>query len=487
MKKSKNEKALKITRRNFLQTVGVTAAGISFGPNMLFGSTSSAQANINKKIIATVRGAFIYPPTELLDKEGYYSWPGSTFDAEGRQKQYMSQIKKIEKDIGMRIIMEDKPLDEGLSVTKFINKIKQSKPDGLLLILFKKRHWDRVVRIIEETQIPSVILATLGVLLASHVIGMYRKPGVYLISSQDNLDAVADGMKMIKTARLMRESLIVNITGSEVKKETIPFIGTKVRTIPHQRFCDKFKKTGVTNEVKILADTYLKNAKEMIEPSEADVIDAAKTYFVMKSIIKEEKASAFMMNCLPGLTLPHKHVPPCMAFMSLRDEGIPTGCESDLDATLTMMLQQYLFDRPAFQHNPAVETEKNHYFCAHCTSASKMDGFDGDSAPYILRSHAEAGWGCVPRVLFREGQEVTIAKYLSSKTGKKPQLLLYSGNIVGCPPIPPTGGCRTNAEIVINELDDVCTIKGHHNCMVYGNYVRQLKIFCQLYDIEVVV
>ena len=84
-------------------------------------------------------------------------------------------------------------------------------------------------------------------------------------------------------------------------------------------------------------------------------------------------------------------------------------------------------------------------------------------------------------------QEVTIAKYLSSKQGEKPQLLLYSGTIVGCPPNPPAGGCRTNVETTINELEDVAQLKGHHLCMIYGDYVKEFKAFSQLYDIEVVV
>jgi hypothetical protein len=87
----------------------------------------------------------------------------------------------------------------------------------------------------------------------------------------------------------------------------------------------------------------------------------------------------------------------------------------------------------------------------------------------------------------REGQDVTIAKYLSSKEGAKPQLLLYSGKIVSCPPTPPAGGCRTNIETTINELEDVAQLKGHHLCMIYGNYVKEMKSFCQLYNIDVVV
>ena len=72
--------------------------------------------------------------------------------------------------------------------------------------------------------------------------------------------------------------------------------------------------------------------------------------------------------------------------MDLRDEGIPAGCEADLDATLTMMLMQHLFDRPAFQHNPSVDTEKNLYFGAHCTCATRMHGTHGDRQPYVFEA-----------------------------------------------------------------------------------------------------
>ena len=147
------------------------------------------------------------------------------------------------------------------------------------------------------------------------------------------------------------------------------------------------------------------------------------------------------------------------------------------------MLVQQLFDRPGFQQNASMETEKNHYFGAHCTSASKMNGANGPSEPYMLMSHTEAGWGCVPRVLFSPGQEVTMALYVSGET---PQMLVYTGEVVGCPSIPPTGGCRSNIEMTINEVDDVCDVKGMHQIIFYGNYAKQLRAFCQLYGIDVV-
>jgi hypothetical protein len=475
-----------IKRRDFIKTVSVLSAGIPLAnASTLFAAIPGADPL--KKQIPTVYGAFIYPPSAILKKEGYYSWPGSGFDAEGRQKQYMAEIQAMEGKIGIHIQMEKNPLDIEADVTRFIKKVKQKNPDGLLLIPFKKLHWDRVERIIEEVKVPTVILATMGVLLMPTIRKIKDNPGIYMISSQDNLGAVEKGMKMIHTARRMRDSVIMNITGKETLEHTVPIIGTKVRTIPHQRFYDAFKQIPRTAEVEKLGKEYIKNAQRIIEPTGDDIYDAAKSYYVFKKLIDEEQVDAVMMNCLPGLKHPHQHVPPCMGYMSLRDEGFPMGCESDLDATLTMMLQQFLFNRPGFQHNPSVDTEKNHYFGAHCVAPSKMNGPDGSPESYILHSHAEAGWGTVPRVLMREDQEVTIAKYLSSKKGEKPQLLLYSGKIIGCPPIPPTGGCRTNVETTINELDDVAQLKGHHLCMIYGNYVKEMKTFCQLYDIEVVV
>jgi len=472
MKPSQSSKKPQISRRNFLQAAGGAAAGISFSSSPLL-ATASAPSAVPPKEPAEVRGAFIYPPSESLRQEGYYSWPGSGFDAEGRQKQYTQRIRKIEQDLKMRISMDEKPLDDAQSAARFIDAVKQSKPDGLLLVPFKKGHWEHVNRIVEETKVPTVVLATLGILLVDHINQLHRKSGVYLINSLDNLDAVEEGMKMIRTSRRMRDGLIASIGGSQVKETTVP----------HARFYEEFARTQATDEVKELANAYLTNAQEVVQPSQADILDAARAYFVLKRIVEAENADAVMMDCLPGLSKPHKHCPPCMGFMSLRDEGIPAGCQADLNATLTLMLVQQLFDRPGFQQNASMDTEKNHYVGAHCTCPSKLAGAEGPSEPYILMSHAEAGWGCVPRVLWRAGQDVTLTQYLSGQT---PRMHIYSGTVVGCPPIPPTGGCRTNVEMTINEVDDVCDVKGMHQTIFYGNYAKQLRTFCQLCGIEVV-
>jgi len=483
MKQSPSSKSRDMSRRGFLWTLSGAAAGIALRYKELLGTVPFAVASARQKGTAIVRGAFVYPPTESLRKVGYYSWPGSTFDAEGRQREYVNRIKAIEQNLGIRISMDEKPLDKTGDVRRFIREMKESKPDGLLLIPFKKGHWGHITRIIDETEIPAVVLATLGILLVDHINQLHRKQGVYLINALDDFDSVEYGMRMIKTARWMKESRIVNIVNADAGTTAVPHLETEVRTVPIETFYERFGRIRTTDAVKELANAYLANAKEVVEPSKADVVDAAKTYFVLKQIIEAEGGDAVMMDCLPGLQRPHKHPPPCMGFMSLRDEGIAAGCQSDLSATLTLMLVQQLFDRPGFQQNASMETEKNLYFGAHCTSASKMNGTNALSEPYTLRNHAEAGWGCVPRVLFAPGQAVTMAQYMP---GEKPRMIIYSGEVVGCPSIPPTGGCRTNVEMTINEVDDVCDVKGMHQVIFYGDRARELRTFCQLYGIDVV-
>ncbi len=470
-------------RRDFLTVLGAAGA-VASGKGAAFSALVASPQETETKSPAKIYGAFVYPPTEQLDREGYYSWPGSSFDAEGRQQSYLARLQESEAKLGLQLWMAEDPIDQTEQADRFIAKVKQDPPDGLLLIPFKKGHWPHVTRIIEETGVPTVVLATMGVLLVPHVREIYRQPGVYMINSLDNLDAVAYGLRMLRTRKRMQQSCILNIQDAAREDTRVPHLGTKVRTIPRSRFVAEFDKLQDSAAAQRRADEYLRQCEQILEPSRQDVRDAAKTYFVLKALIEQEQADAMMMECLPGLKRPHLHVPPCMGFMDLRDEGIPAGCEADLDATLTMMLIQHLFDRPAFQHNPSVDTEKNLYFGAHCTCATRMHGIQGNGAAYVLRNHAEAGWGCVPEVIFEPDQEITIAKYLVH--AEQPSMILYTGKILYSPRDAHIGGCRTKMLTTINELDDICQLQGHHLCMCYGDWGVKMKAFNQLCRIETI-
>jgi hypothetical protein len=464
-------------RRDFGRLLGAGAMAPGLSP----AAPARIAARGSTEPVGHVKAVFTYPPTARLREESYYSWPGSSFEAEARQKEYSAALMQLAGEMNLRLEIEPRPIDTKEEAERFAAAVLDSRPDGLLLIPFKKSHADNLFPIIDKTNLPAVVFTTVGVLLNVHIRDFNSRAKVHVVNSLENIEAACHGLKLIQARRRMADSTIVDIAGKERAESRVPHLGTRVQRVPLEDFYSLFAKTGRTADVNARAARYLRDAVRVVEPDEKDVYESAKCYSVLKTIIEREKADAMMMTCLPGLQRPRKHVPPCMGFMDLRDEGIPSGCESDLDATLTMMLLEYLFDKPGFQHNPSSDTERKVYFGAHCTSASRMMGRGGPREPYALRSHAEAGWGCVPQVLFPSGQKVTFCKYHSRAT--PPEMVIYSGAVTGCPANPPAGGCRTNVEVKVGELADPSLVKSHHLCLCYGEHAGALQAFCRMHGI----
>jgi hypothetical protein len=126
------------------------------------------------------------------------------------------------------------------------------------------------------------------------------------------------------------------------------------------------------------------------------------------------------------------------------------------------MFVAHLFDQPGFMQDPVAETAQNLLVAAHCTCATKLNGFDKPSVPFILRSHSESDIGVSMQVLWEEGRKVTLVRF----TGPD-QVIIDSGTIVGNVQTPPAGGCRTSLEI---RMDNG----------------KQVRDYCQLYGIQAI-
>jgi hypothetical protein len=467
-------------RREFLFTAGALAAELAGTRRPVIAAEATTRP-AGPKGVATVRVAFLYPPSEQLRKEGYFSWPGAGFDAEGHHRQYAEKLEAFGRELGVQLVFEPKALTGKADAERLIAEVKQTRPDGLLLVAFKKSEWEQIKQIIAETGVPTIAVATMGVLLMSHIQQLRHQPGVHVISSLDNFDAMRDGLNMIRTARWMRDATILSISGSERGEYAVPLLGTRVKRVPTQRFIELYHGVSGGSDVDKYVREY-QQAKERREPSETDVVEAARAMVACERLIREEGGEALMMSCLEGIAK-REIPPPCLAFMSLRDAGFVAGCQNDLDATLTMMLGQQLLGKPGFQHNPACDTEKNLYYGSHCTSPRRLAGPKGPAQPFILRDHAEAGVGAVPQVLWPIGEAVTIAQYISDE---QPRLFAYAGKTVELYDMPPAGGCRTNLVATVEGIGACDITPEHmlHPTLFLGDHVAQLQAFCRLYGVQ---
>jgi len=289
---------------------------------------------------------------------------------------------------------------------------------------------------------------------------------------------------MIRAAKQLQSSRIIVLKGDEpAPKDTeIPPFGTKIRTIARQRFVDEWKRIGETEEVLTMASEYIQKAEKVVEPKREEVIHAAKTYFASKNILKKFEGDAISLDCLGLLGADLIHTTPCLGFSRLNDEGVPAGCEADMDSILTMVLLRHLFSKPGFMTDPTVDTVKNRWIGSHCTSPTKLSGIGGQSEPFLLRGYAHLDLGVSPQVIWREGQEVTLIRFRPNENVMK----IGSGKVVGNIDFaPPANMCITSVEVEVDDVEDMRDVEGSiHVMLMYGNHLKELSAFCQLMGIR---
>jgi len=463
-------------RREFLQTLGGSALGAQMG---LFGALGSAAAEtaavpeIPKREVPEVRVVFLRP------KEKYWlGWPGTAFDVPGHIRDYITKLRRFEKDVGVKLLISETPLYNNDDVGNFINEIKETKPDAVMLFPLHMDRWGHVSNIV-KAGFPTIIFAGLGVCFTGHIQNVSKQPKVYLISTADfDLEAAKFGLKMVKTHQNMKDLRILNIRGNDTAERKVELLESTVKFIPRRAFPDEFNRTADTDEVKAIAEDYRKRAVKIVEPSNRDILNAAKCYVVAKNLMKEHGCNAITMDCLGLVADRQLPTPPCLAWSKLLDEGTSAACEAVIDAALAEALCCSLLDRPGFIQDPVPETEKNNFIGAHCTSPTRLNGIDQPHERFVMRSHSESDIGVSMQILWKPEQDVSIMQF----TGPK-RMILGSGKVIRNLDTPPAGGCRTSVELVIDGPPDTRDTAGFHQLFLYGDHVRKLKAYCQMYGI----
>jgi L-fucose isomerase-like protein len=254
------------------------------------------------------------------------------------------------------------------------------------------------------------------------------------------------------------------------EKMSIEFISVELRELTAQL-------PGVSEgEAQDLAERWRQEAKEVVEPSKADIINAARLFLAITNIMQQSRATALAINCLELMAL--KVPPPCYALSRLRDEGVHAACEADVIALLTMMMLGYLADSPAFMGNiVSANPESNILMISHCVVPTRMAGFSQPPRRYTLRNY-HGRQGVTAYVELDTGQEVTVAR-LARNLDK---VVFLSGELTNCQD---TTTCRTTISVKVEDVRRfVEGALGNHHAVVYGNYTKELKALGKSLDIS---
>jgi hypothetical protein len=479
-KTSENECGCGCNRREFINMSGMTTLGLLSLPVMnIFGSAIESPKLITKQG-ARVKTVFIYPPSRTMadDPDGWWSWPGTEFNAEGHQRRHTNEIKLMSSRLGMDISIDHKPVSDENDVQRIIEELSSAQLDGLLLILF--HNWsiplaDSLLVAAEELGIPSVFYIELGVKHGS--IRKYQRPGIYFIQAKDDFDAIESGMQMINARKILKQSTLLSISDEEgrtISKE--PFLGITTIPIQFEHYSKIFENVEINSQANEFLNKISSMALEINKVTKEALENAARAYFALKRILEDNKADAVTMNCLRKGMLK-----PCIGFSMLNNQLIPATCENDLNASYGQMLAQSLVHRPGFQHNPAFNTEENRYYASHCTCPTKLSGPDKDGMKFRLTRFLHTNEGsCAIQVFWKPEDPVTMIHYYS---GKDPKLDIYSGTVFKSHQ--ELVGCATNVEINITDRIDANLVKGHHNILLCGDLSKTFTDFARLHKLQI--
>ena len=323
----------------------------------------------------------------------------------------------------------------------------------------------------------------------------WRRAGhrVALLASSD-YDEVERALRLLRVIPMMRRTRILLLppargtqparSPDQVKER----LGADVVAM-EEKVLDEMMAAVEEAAVRAELEAWTKGAKEIVEPTKEDIEKAARVSVALDRLMEQEQADGLAIGTCMGW-LPRGF--PCLGFARLRDRGIPAACEGDMDSLLTMLLFQYAIDQPGFQGNATFDTARNALWTAHCTAPLKMDGPDGQEAPYLLRGHSEVGGsGCVPEVQYRLGQVITRTKLVDLDT-----ILVSTGKIIEVPERA-VHGCRTQIVTEVNdaakmaanwssvlETEDAMTLL--HRVVFYGDHMQSVRHLANLMDLKVV-
>lgn len=451
-----------LNRRSFLAATGAAVAAGEMG---LFEFASSLFGQAPKPACKPkVNVAFVRP-----EKCQDVSWPGGNCDIPAQQALFTKTLREAAAKLGVELRVQDEPIWAAGQTSDYIERLKKDPPDGLILGAMELFGWGPVQQIVKERgNVPTIIYSNLSAFTNNLQLGR-NMPGV-LMGATQSVAWLETAVRMLNAIWRIKNTRILITAGKEDAHE----LGMKI--VPCQlNWQAEIKKAQESDESRAIADFYGKNAQKIIEPTKADILEAALQYSVLRRLMAAQDCQGISLHgCLI-------QKPPCMAASKLRDEGIVATCEGCNYGALGELVTFLLFNRPTFIQDPSPNTINNTLIGAHCTSPLKLEGCDQPyRAPYLVRNY-HSRQGVALQVLWPEGKEVTILQF----GWPKKTLMIGTGRVVANIDQPPSGCCRTSVEVTVDGCPDTRDVKGFHQLFVLGNIERPLRQFCQLAGIEV--
>lgn len=247
-------------------------------------------------------------------------------------------------------------------------------------------------------------------------------------------------------------------------------------------FKKKYYEKVEEEEVKRLAERWIKEASENREENIDEIKKSAKLYFAMQEVVKDYDANAIAVDCILLYRRNFLDAWPCLGFMEFSKEGkIVPVCEADAPSAICLLIVKYLTGLPGFINDPSPDDTKSEVVYYHCYAP--INPFGEQKVPYTITS-AHLG-----------GKHASVFVELPVNKTITAMGLDLNGNTL----------FLHRAEVISNEYSlHACSTKligrvntkalaenwrwrsGWHRVVVYGDWKEKLKDLASLLNLKVI-
>lgn len=213
---------------------------------------------------------------------------------------------------------------------------------------------------------------------------------------------------------------------------------------------------------------FTREAEAIIGPKPEAIREAVTVYRGLRTLVDEYRLAACSVRCFDLVT--DMHTTGCYALSRLNDEGVPAGCEGDLQTLFSLHIASLLSGQAAFMGNIAsVDTEDQVVGLAHCMCPLSM------AMHYTVYTHFESNLGIGISGTFPEGA------YTMFRLGgqRLDHLFVREGQLENSEFR--NDLCRTQLHIRMSEpVDELLhSPLGNHHILVPGHHRTVIERFCE--------
>jgi hypothetical protein len=258
-----------LNRRGFLAAAGMTAVATQVDlldfTSSLFAAEPAAREKPRVSLV-TVRRT----------QGGGCTWPtGTAEDLAAIQALFTKTVTEAAERFGVELDVQPEPVKDAAACAE---RVQQAAPDGLIILASELHLWNLVAQLLEKRgDIPTVVYANVTGFTPTYK-AIARHPRTFMAATED-VDWLATAVRMFRAMW-------------DVKH-------LKLLHCPTPDYAAEYSQVAESDELRAIADFYLKNAKAVVEPKPEQVLAAAKNYACMRRLLEKHGANGVTAGRAP--------------------------------------------------------------------------------------------------------------------------------------------------------------------------------------------